>query len=146
MRLYGVRLCLLLHLLCQPRENVVLLAAVPMAPCIFFQPLCLCFAYHGFSEQGAQGDTARQLVSRTGSAIYIPSLSSVATYGGSVSSHPLWFSPSSDSRSKLQPLDGNINLFATHQTGSFMPPGLGKCHSFCLGCPLIIFRLKKRVH
>ena len=69
----------------------------------------------------------------------------LARYGGSVSSHPPWFSPSSDSWSKLQPPDGNINLSATHQTGSFMPPGLGKCHSFCLGRPLIIFRLKKKV-
>ena len=49
----------------QERTHV---SAVPMAPWIFFQPLSLHLAYHGFSEQCAQWDTVRQLALWTGSA------------------------------------------------------------------------------
>lgn len=45
--------------------------AVAKAPHCFFQPRSWHLAYHGFSEQYRQWDTARQLVSLTGSAVAI---------------------------------------------------------------------------
>jgi len=47
-----VMLYLQIQLLCQPGENKHV--SVPMAPCIFFQPLNLHLAYHGFSKLCAQ--------------------------------------------------------------------------------------------
>ena len=44
-------------------------SAVLTAPQVFFWPLTLHLAYHGFSEQCAEWDTARQLASQTGSVI-----------------------------------------------------------------------------
>ena len=56
-----VMLWLLLQLLHQPGERLyygchanqekINMSAAPMAPRVFFQPLSLCLAYPGFSEQ-----------------------------------------------------------------------------------------------
>lgn len=52
------------------------------------------------------------------------------------------FSPSFDSPPNISPF-GIINLFEACQAGTYMPPDLGRWHSFCLECPLILPRLRK---
>ena len=44
---------------CCTSQDRINTSAVPMAPCIFFQPLRLCLVYSGFSEQRTLWDTAR---------------------------------------------------------------------------------------
>ena len=39
---------------CQASQERIKLSSVPMAPQVFFQPLSLCLAYPGFSEQCGQ--------------------------------------------------------------------------------------------
>lgn len=52
------------------------------------------------------------------------------------------FSPSSDSPPNISPFS-IITLFEACQAGTYMPPDLGRWHSFCLECPLILPRLRK---
>ena len=53
---------------CCASQERISKSAILVASHIFFLSLSSCLAYHGFSDQCAQWDTARQLVSRTGSA------------------------------------------------------------------------------
>ena len=60
-----VRLCYGCCYGCSVNQERINVSAVPVAPWVSFQPLGLCLAYPGFSEQWGQWDTMRQLVPGT---------------------------------------------------------------------------------
>ena len=68
-RLCHIRLCYGSYCGCCISQERIHVSAVLTGPQVFFWPLTLHLAYHGFSEQCAEWDTARQLASSTGSVI-----------------------------------------------------------------------------
>ena len=64
-----VVLCYVCYYGCRASQERLNASAVPRAPLIFFPSLSSHLAYHGFSEQRTQRDTARQPVLWAGSAI-----------------------------------------------------------------------------